>query len=197
MSAVVVDQRDIQRRGGKCARYPVSCLIHSLLVEAGLEPRDLTVLDLTYGQGRFYAAWRPRVLIGADIHVHNWVVMPDLFVKAPAWVAWRKIKKVDMRPDIVVVDPPWVERGSSKRRLYGLDLALGTPQIILEAGVKASKELGTRYLLIHFKDRWVPRGWYTIAETRFLYVTRYNEQNGTTWFGILTPTPTVGSEVRE
>mgnify|MGYP005680796069 CR=1 FL=1 len=33
----VVDQRVTQRRGGLCARYPVSCLIRDMVNEVGVD----------------------------------------------------------------------------------------------------------------------------------------------------------------
>ena len=184
MASIIVDQRDMQRRGGICAKVPVACMVADLLRSAGLEAKSLTVFDITYGEGRFWAASRPRVLIGADINMLDWVVKPDVFIPAPAWQSWRIVKKLGIQVDLIVADPPWSDRGSSKRRHFGLDRALGSPRLILEAATRAARELGAKYLLVHFKNRWVPQGFSVVSERTWSPVTRY-VQAGTTWWGLL------------
>ena len=189
MSVPLVSQIEVQRRGGRCSRYPVSCLLLDMIVEAGLEPGRLTVFDATYGRGIFYAAWpRPQLLIGADIRVLPWVVDPDTFIPRPAWSSWRVLARMGVKPDIITVDPPWVERGSSKRRYYGLDLALGNPRVILNEAVRGARELGADYIIIHYKDRVEPEGYEIIEEALFEPVTRYMKRSRRgpyTWFGLL------------
>jgi len=185
--ARIVDQREIQRRGGVCAKIPTACIVASLIDSAGIG-RDIVVLDLTYGEGRFWAATKPRLLIGADIRVYNWVVDPDIFIKKPAWAAWRIVANLGVRVDIVAVDPPWVHHGSDIRRQFGTVLALGTPEIILESALRAANGLGARYMLVHYKKQWAPKGWEIIDHVRFMPVTRYNnysKSENTTWFGIM------------
>ncbi len=184
----MITQLEVQKLGGPCARAPVSCMVKMLLERAGLSPAELVVFDTTYGEGRFWAASRPSLLIGADIACLDWVVEPDIFIKKPAWQSWKTVKKLGIHVDVVVVDPPWIERGNSKRRHFGLDKALGSHRLILEAAARATRELGARYLFVHYKTTWVPEGFRVVAEEKWLPVTRYidyNKENPTTWWGLL------------
>ena len=188
MASLVVDQREVQRRGGICAKVPTACIVADLLKEAGIEARNLLVFDITYGQGRFWAKIRPRVLIGADVAVLEWVVEPDIFIKKPAWQSWRLVKQLGIRVDLVAVDPPWSDRGSSLRHHFGIDRALGGPKPILEAAACAARELRAQYLLVHYKTRYVPQGFSVVAEMEWLPVTRYidySKAKPTTWWGLL------------
>lgn len=187
MVIMVVDQRDIQKRGGVCARIPVSCIVHAVVHNAGLALGRLTVFDVTYGEGRFYAAERPELLIGADIAVLSWVVEPDVFIRKPVWTSWKVVKRLGVKPNMVVVDPPWSERGSSRRRHHGIESALGTPKVILRYAVEACINLDVEYMLIHYRERYVPKGFELVSELLFVPVTRYlnNKLKMTTWFGVV------------
>jgi hypothetical protein len=81
---------------------------------------DLTVVDLTYGKGRFYKKVRHRInmLIGVDILRHDWEVKPDVFYTMSCQEFTAKVLKGEMQPpraDLIVVDPPWdtTKRGLS------------------------------------------------------------------------------------
>ena len=124
------------------------------------------------------------MLIGADIAVLRWVVEPDVFIKKPVWSSWRVVEKLGIAPNIVAVDPPWVDRGSSRRVHHGLDRALGTPRVILRYAAEAALRLGSRYLLVHYKDPWIPDGFEVVAELVWKPVTRY-QNTGVTWWGLL------------
>ena len=185
----VIDQRDIQRRGGLCAHFPVSCLIRDMIGEAGIKPE--VVFDTTYGEGRFYGAWRPEVLIGADIRILNWVVTPDFFIKLPVWVSWRSLKKLDIVPDLVVVDPPWGQvtgsRHGTRPHYYS---ALGSPDLILSEGIKAAERLGCRYVLVHYYKVAERENWRLLLAKRFVYFTKFLKQEtkynpNTSYFYIL------------
>ncbi len=187
----VIDQREIQERGGKCARFPVSCLIRDMLRELGLESKVRVVFDTTYGEGRFYGAFRPELLIGADIRVLNWVVEPDLFIKKPVWSSWKVVKKIDIRPDLVVVDPPWGtitgSRHGTRPHYYK---PFGSPEIILEEGIKAAEKLGCNHILIHYYRIVERENWRIINAKRFIYFTRFLKQDtkynpNTSYFYIL------------
>lgn len=188
----VVDQRFIQRLGGRCARFPVSCLIKDLLIDLGIESVGI-VFDTTYGEGRFYGAWRPEVLIGADVRVLDWVVRPDLFIKLPVWSSWRVLKKLGLesRIDLVVVDPPWgVATGSRHGTRPHYYKPLGSPDLILEEGIKAADRLGCKYVLVHYYKVVNGDGWEIAAAKKFIYFTRYLKQNtkynpNTSYFYIL------------
>ena len=181
----IISQISIQKKGGICARIPSACMIRKLLSEAGIDISIIRVFDITYGEGRFWAASRPRLLIGADIAILEWIIEPDVFIKKPAWQSWRVLANLDIRVDLVAVDPPWVERGNSKRRHFGLDRALGSPRLILEAAETAARELGAKYLLVHYKNYWIPEGWSIVVHYFWQPMTRYMSA-GPTWWAILT-----------
>jgi len=191
LESFLVDQRDIQKRGGKCVKHPVSCLIYDMLKELGMNLEQLIVLDVTYGEGRFYGAWRPRLLLGSDIRVHRWVVEPDWFTRCPSWSVWTRVQKLGIVPDIVVVDPPWTNYNHRGRKHYYEYMALGDDSTVLEGGLITARKLGVKYLLVHYKDRIVPSGTRVLNEKYFIYVSRYLKNNeidtnpNKTWFGIL------------
>lgn len=183
--SLIVDQRDVQRKGGVCAKSPISCLIKDMLENIGLEPRNLVVFDVTYGEGRFYLAWRPRILIGADPYIHDWKVEPDIFIKKPVWSSWKTLVNLGLesRINLVVVDPPWTRYRHRHRQPF--NHILGTPETIIMEAVKASEQIGAEHLLIHYKEP-VNLEAQPILEIRYKYLSRYLKNNGdkTTWFAI-------------
>ena len=171
-----VDQRDVQKRGGVCARFPVSCLLHDMLRSSGTK-HDI-VLDVTFGEGRFYGAWRPKVLLGTDIRVLDWVVDPDWFARCPSWSAWARVKKLGVKPDLIVVDPPFTRNSMALRRHFQLNRALGDEKMILDGAVTTAVKLGTRVLLVHFNDLYIPRGWELSEAIKFKFYARRTTQRG-------------------
>ena len=188
----VVDQREIQKRGGKCTYAPSSCVILDMLREAWIEPSSLSIFDATYGEGRFYHAWtrRPKLLVGADIRVLDWVVEPDIFIKKPVWSSWRVLAELNVKPDIYVLDPPFTgwERGHRlrPREHYLPRYALGTPEMILRYGLEAASRLGARYLLVKFKDKLQPEGWELASERYFRMIAApaVVKRPYTSWLGL-------------
>ncbi len=189
VAAGLVDQRDIQRRGGVCVRFPVSCLIKDLLVEVGLQPENLVILDTTFGEGRFYGAWRPKLLLGSDIRILRWIVQPDWFTLSPSWSVWTRVQKLGVKPDIVIVDPPFspYTRGTEGRKHYLPVTGFGSPTSILEGGLESAKRLGCNTVLVHFNELYIPKGWKLEKQVGFLFLTRYLKQdmNNKTYFYIL------------
>lgn len=95
----VVDQNDYIRHG--CSRYPYSCFFCDVL--RLLDAKK--VLDLTYGEGRFYQACKSEVHVtGIDIVKHEWAVEPDIFIQDDAFLAVKKLKR---EYDVAVIDPPF------------------------------------------------------------------------------------------
>lgn len=188
--SLVIDQREIQRRGGKCVKFPVSCLVHDMIVDV-FGDVNIVVLDTTYGEGRFYGAFRPLLLLGTDIKIHNWVVKPDWFSLVPSWSAWRMVDKLMVSPDLIVVDPPWTSYTHRGRKHYYEYRGLGDAKMVLEGAFITARKLGVRYILIHYKDRVVPRDGRILYEKYFIYVSRYLKNNdiknnpNKTWFGII------------
>ena len=166
-------------------------MIRDMVRECGLESGVRIVFDVTFGEGRFWGAWRPEVLVGADIRVLNWVVVPDLFVRLPVWVSWRSLKKLGIVPDLVVIDPPWgVATGSRHGTRPHYYEPLGSPDIILEEGIKAAERLGCSRVLVHYYKVVGRGGWRVINLKRFIYFTRFLKQDtkynpNTSYFYIL------------
>lgn len=185
----LIVQKELQHRGGKCVKFPVSCLIYDMLKELGLQPERLTILDTTFGEGRFYGAWRPKLLIGSDIRVLNWLVEPDVFIRKPSWSVWRIVSKLGVKPDLIVVDPPFspYERGYEKRKHYMQSLAFGDGKAILEGGLESARKLGCSTVLVHYNELYVPDGWQLVKHIEFLFFTRYLKQdmNNKTLFYVL------------
>jgi hypothetical protein len=167
-----VDQRRIQRRGGDFAKFPQSYAVSRLLRLAGAE----RVLDVTYGQGRFYRLHRPRRLVGADPVRWEWVVEPDEFHQTTAWGLYGMLRRGEVRAeaDVVVVDPPrWSGYKYNKRDAY--NFIVGTPALIIDYAVKAARLLGAR-LLLHYGE--VPRLGRPLKVIAFRWFARYLYSEG-------------------
>ena len=189
---MIVRQQDIQRRGGVCVRYPVSCLVRTMVQDVFGEYDFLRILDLTFGEGRFWRAFdRSRIyLVGFDIRKLNWHVRPDEFYLQPSWRWSLFLKKYSF--DLVVVDPPWAEwhRGWDRRGHYLACNALGWwRQIVFDAA--AAAEYFDAYLLIHWKKRYIPRGFQVLNElyfkgrSRLANMDRGKYSQYSSWFAIL------------
>ncbi len=184
---MLVDQREIQARGGKCARYPVSCLIGELLARAGvIKPlRRFKVLDLTFGEGRFWAALPNAEVWGFDIRRLRWVVKPSRFYNESC-EGWRKHEEILSQSfDVVVADPPFspYQRGWEKRGHYRDN---GSIPIILYEARKAAIHFRAP-LLIHFVGKLVFYGFRVMAEAWFLGISHLTQMSFPTWFGVLSP----------
>jgi hypothetical protein len=91
-----------------------------------LSRNDLTVLDLTYGKGRFYRLVRNKIktLIAVDIIKHDWEVKPDVFYNMSCQDFANNVvnNKISIsKPDVIVVDPPW---SSEKRGYFPIGIAI-------------------------------------------------------------------------
>jgi len=183
-----VDQREIQKRGGLYVKFPSSYIICSMLERYNCK----SVLDVTYGEGRFYKTCRDNILflIGSDPKKWSWVVKPDLFYQFNVFYLYMLLskRKFDLpirRLDIIVVDPPkWIINATyNKREMY--NYLVGTPEAILTTSGKIAKELNTRYILIHYRNmvqieeytpihvvkfKWFARYLYTESKNTSLYI---------------------------
>jgi len=173
-----MDQREIQKLGGKASRYPASYVVCHFLERYSLR----RVLDVTYGEGRFYAYKRPEFLVGADPRVWNWVVKPDIFINRPVWSLRRILERINVEFDVVVCDPPRWERGTRYRKRDLFSYVVGGAAAIIDHSFKLASELGVGKLLLHYKD--VLRGRKVVEDVEFLYVARYlnNPELRTTHF---------------
>ena len=183
-----VDQREIQKRGGLYVKFPSSYIICSMLERYNCK----SVLDVTYGEGRFYKTCIDNIgfLIGSDPKKWSWVVKPDLFYQFNVFYLYMLLskRKFDLpirRLDIIVVDPPkWIINATyNKREMY--NYLVGTPEAILTTSGKIAKELNTRYILIHYRNmvqieeytpihvvkfKWFARYLYTESKNTSLYI---------------------------
>jgi len=96
---VVIDQRDIQRKGGLCAKYPSSYVVCELLKRFGIK----RVLDVTFGRGRFYKLCRRDVelLVASDPAKWPWLTVPDAFYQATVWQLYNAIKAGSLSIDSI------------------------------------------------------------------------------------------------
>lgn len=115
-------------------------------------PRNVVVLDLTYGTGRFYRKvvkeYKPTI-IAVDIIKHNWEVQPSIFIQKDA----RSISIEDLKQygkiDLIIVDPPWshLKRGYLSNTLgcgkqpYHMDGV--DPYSIIIKAIQLAKQLHT------------------------------------------------------
>lgn len=190
---MIVEQREVQREGGVCAKYPSSCLVRRLLNAVGLLQWGsmLRVLDLSYGEGRFWAALRSKVVVvGFDIAQLRWVVPPRYFVNDSA-LNWRRYEAMIERvlggqPDLVVADPPFspYDRGWERRRHYRERCSISE---ILTGAEKAAQYYNAP-LLIHFSGRYIPYGFQVIVELWWKPWSSLSRIPRPTWWGILAPT---------
>lgn len=178
----VIDQRDVQR-GGLCVKFPVSCVIRDLLVEAGvLKPFTvLRVLDLTFGEGRFWGAIPQAKVWGFDVRKLNWVRKPYVFFNDSCGMWKERVGMLSF--DLVVVDPPFMpyRRGQERRKHYEDN---GCIPLILREGEKAALYFKCP-LLIHFMWKVVPFGFKVLSEVWFKPFTRYLNSRYHSWFGVL------------
>jgi hypothetical protein len=180
----VIDQREVQKRGGQAARCPVSYVVYSLLSRHGLYD---SVLDVTYGRGRFYCYKRPRLLVGADPKAWDWIVEPDIFIPKPVWALRRVLGALGLSFDVMVVDPPaWGDKRYNRRGEYSY--AVGSAKTILAEAVKLAAGQGVPYILVHYQE--TLEGLEVVEDVEFRYVARYlNNPNLRTTHFTLYKTP--------
>ncbi|MEM3830137.1 MAG: hypothetical protein QXV17_02595 [Candidatus Micrarchaeaceae archaeon] len=184
MEYVEVDQREIQRLGGQYAFYPTAKLIEDLI--RPLSPR---VLDVTFGKGRFYYFYRPKLLIGSDPNKWEWIVKPDIFYQLTVWALYDKLKKGEIKlPDditLVVVDPPrWTRCTYRKREEY--NSLIGTPDLIIQYANRTAQLLNATHLLLHYNTVPQLEKAQPTKVVKFRYLARYlNTENKNTSYYIL------------
>jgi len=174
-------------------KYPYGMMIRLLLETIRLKPKK--VVDLTFGEGKFWSCYKPEYLIGYDIRKLKWIIKPDKFIKAPAWAAlYHIIDNKIPKPELIAVDPPWQQktRGKGKKIRYGgkwwysTSKMVGTPKIVLEAATKLSGKLKIP-LIIHYKNRWVPNNFKVLIEVFWNPNLPNTRQDYKTWWGIIMP----------
>jgi hypothetical protein len=141
-----IRQLDIQKLGGIYHKYPVSKVVADMISNLGN-----IVVDTTYGKGRFYAVYRPQLLIGIDVKKWNWIVKPDRFFNCTTWQFYNMLRRKSIfieHADIVVADSPKWHNNKYKRSEY--NYIIGTPKLIIYYAYNVAKLLNARYLLLHY-----------------------------------------------
>jgi hypothetical protein len=146
-----VNQRDVQRRGGCFSKYPTSFVVCYLLRRYGIRK----VLDVTYGEGRFYYLCKDEVIVvGSDPVRREWVTMPKEFHQLNVFQLYGMVRDGALRlpkVDAVVADPPKWTRNATYRR-SAFNYIIGTPELIIEYASRIARLTKTTYLLTHYKD---------------------------------------------
>jgi len=179
MGNYVVHQYEIQMRGGVCAKHPVSCLVRDI-VNSLFGRTDITIFDVTYGRGSFYATFKPRILIAADPKIWDWEVKPDIFIPKPAWSSHKVLKKMGLQGkiDLVVIDPPWGVFDHSYHYMWKhYNFLFGTPRDIIKYGMKAAMELHVDYVLIHYNEVYCESPFKVRDAYKYIFVSRYLRQD--------------------
>jgi hypothetical protein len=177
MMVEVVDQRDIQRKGGLYARFPQSHVVCNLLRSTNAR----RVFDVTYGAGRFYRLCRREIklLVASDPVRWRWVVAPDTFYQATVWQLYNMVKGGSVKipeVDIVICDPPrWnVNVSYNRRDVY--NYVVGTPGLIIDYSVKPTRLLGVKHMLLHYNR--IPDIGRPVHVVEFHWVARYLNTEG-------------------
>jgi hypothetical protein len=168
-----VDQRDVQRIGGSFAKYPSSYIVCKLLRNYGLK----RVLDVTYGEGRFYRICFPElVVIGADPVKWSWVVKPNQFYQLNVFQLHLMLRdgKIRLGPvDVVVVDPPRWSTDVVYRKRDMFNFLIGTPKLIIEYASKVASLIRSPYLLVHYRELLKLEGFEPVHVVEFTWFARY------------------------
>uniref|UniRef100_A0A7J2U157 SAM-dependent methyltransferase n=1 Tax=Ignisphaera aggregans TaxID=334771 RepID=A0A7J2U157_9CREN len=180
-----IDQRSVQRYGGDFARFPSSYVVCKLLRQYSIRK----VLDVTYGEGRFYYLCRNELeIIAADPVKWNCIVKPRQFLQLNVFQLYLMLRdgKIELpHVDALVVDPPkWTTNVSYRKRdMY--NFIIGTPKLIIEYASKIASLLKTQYLLAHYREviqlenyvpthiiefTWIARYLHTKNKNRSLYI---------------------------
>jgi len=168
-----VDQRSIQRIGGNFTKYPSSYVVCKLLRDYGLK----RVLDVTYGEGRFYRLCFPELeIIGADPVKRDWVVKPRQFYQMNIFQLYLMIRdgKIQLPyVDAVVVDPPRWNTEVVYRRRDMYNYIIGTPRLIIEHAAKVVHLLRAKHLLVHYRELINIENFSPVHIVEFTWIARY------------------------
>jgi len=164
----IIDQRDIQKLGGKASKYPSSYIVYSILNKHGLYDN---VLDVTYGRGRFYYYKKPKFLVAADPKVWEWIVKPDIFIPRPVWALKPILQNIKLTFDVIVCDPPQWKKNTSYSRRDEYSYAIGSATLIINETIKLANQLGIEHMLLHY-DKLLDNA-IVVEDILFRYVARY------------------------
>jgi hypothetical protein len=168
-----IDQRQIQRYGGDFAKYPSSFVVCTLLRKHNIRK----VLDVTYGEGRFYYLCRHELeIIGADPVNRDWVVKPKQFFQMNIFQLYLMLRygKIQLPSvDAVVVDPPRWNTEVVYRRRDMYNYIIGTPRLIIEHAAKVAHLLRAKHLLVHYRELLNLENYRPIHVIEFIWIARY------------------------
>jgi len=168
-----IDQRQIQRYGGDFAKYPSSFVVCTLLRKYNIRK----VLDVTYGEGRFYYLCRHELeIIGADPVKWQWVVKPKQFFQMNIFQLYLMLRygKIQLPSvDAVVVDPPRWNTEVVYRRRDMYNYIIGTPRLIIEHAAKVAHLLRAKHLLVHYRELLNLENYRPIHVIEFIWIARY------------------------
>jgi hypothetical protein len=140
----------------------------------------LSIVDLTYGVGRFYRLSRSMIgrIVAVDIVRHEWEVRPTVFYQMDCRVFVDRVLRGEIElgdVDLVVVDPPWSheKRGVMAREvgisrqpyhLRGVD-----SRSIVNAAMRLSKELSKPLLYRYMEPLRCSHLVLVVAEVKIVY----------------------------
>jgi len=153
----------------------------------------LKILDVTFGQGRFWGAFHKHIelLIASDPFIWDWIITPDKFINTTVWGLWEYLDELlRYNFDIVVVDPPFGKHRYNSRTRPQFNKIIGTPFIIIREAIRLAEQLFCKHVLIHWDRIWIPKGWKLELAYGFIYYCRYLKQRvfpkpGTSYFYIV------------
>jgi hypothetical protein len=142
--------------------------------------RPLSIIDLTYGVGRFYRLSKPMIgrIVAVDIERHKWEVKPTVFYQMDCRVFVDRVLRGEIElgdVDVIVVDPPWSaeKRGVRPKRtgisnqpyhLRGVD-----SRSIIDATILLAKTFN-KPLLYRYKEPLVCKHIvHAVAEIKMMY----------------------------
>lgn len=124
---------------------------------------DMSVLDATYGHGRFWTKYRPPNLLGVDLNADKSMDGPQDF---------RALPYSDGTFDVVVFDPPYRLNGTPDQdydEAFGIDTVAGWRDrmaLICEGAAECAR-VASKHLLVKCQDQVVSgqMRWQTDAVT--------------------------------
>ncbi len=177
----VVKLTEIQKKGKPYCFFPTSYAVKEFLVDFLGFPIDALVLDLTYGEGRFWYFTKFKVF-GMDIRRLKWVYEPLVFVRDSLTNIWKYPYLLSQDYDLIVVDPPF-SRYKHRRYFYKV---IGNDDYPLEL-IRFAYQLARflkKPLFVHYKEpiELGGRG----ADDAFTMVSYYKRCCGlvVSWFGV-------------
>jgi len=133
--------------GGIYHKYPSAKIVADMIFNLG------DVVDVTYGRGRFYTIYRPKVLVGVDVKKWEWIVTPDKFYNCTVWQFYNMLRHGDVEisdADVVVVDPPRWHNHKHRRSEY--NYIVGSPKLIIYYAYNIAELLNAKYLFLHYSE---------------------------------------------